>query len=137
MAFIKGLTNFSKTFVLIPLLMTLMCSCTIGRIYKGSEIRCDPNEKIRIGSTTKGEILEIFGPPLRIQKQFDGDVFVYAYLQKNSSVLTIEEPYFTNFTIFQYTREQQKTDGLVILFDKNGVVKNFGFQRGTKELTVY
>ena len=137
MAFIKGLMNCNRTFVLIPLLMTLMCSCTIGRIYKGSEIRCDPNEKIRIGFTTKGEILEIFGPPLRIQKQFDGDVFVYAYLQKNSSVLTIEEPYFTNFTIFQYTREQQKTDGLVILFDKNGVVKNFGFQRGTNELTMY
>ena len=137
MAFIKGLMNCNRTFVLIPLLMTLTCGCSIGRIYKGSEIRYDPNEKIKIGSTTKGEILEIFGPPLRIQKQFDGDVFVYAYLQKNSSVLTIEEPYFTNFTIFQYTREQQKTDGLVILFDKNGVVKNFGFQRGTNELTMY
>ena len=137
MVLIKGLMNCNRTFVLIPLLMTLTCGCTIGRIYKGSEIKHDPNEKIKIGSTTKGEILEIFGPPVRIQKQFDGDVFVYAYLQKNSSVLTIEEPYFTNFTIFQYTREQQKTDGLVILFDKNGVVKNFGFQKGTKELTIY
>lgn len=137
MAFIKGLMNCNRTFVLIPLLMTLTCGCSIGRIYKGSEIRCDPNEKIKIGSTTKGEILEIFGPPLRIQKQFDGDVFVYTYLQKNSSVLTIEEPYFTNMLIFEYTREQQKMDGLVILFDKNGVVKNFGFQKGTKELTVY
>ncbi len=135
MAFIKGLTNCNKIFVLIPLLMT--CGCTMGRIYKGSEIKLDPNEKIKIGSTTKGEILEIFGPPVRIQKQFDGDVFVYAYLQRNSSVLTIEEPYFTNFTIFQYTREQQKTDSLVILFDKDGVVKNFGYQEGTKELTVY
>jgi outer membrane protein assembly factor BamE (lipoprotein component of BamABCDE complex) len=137
MAFIKGLTNFNKTFVLIPLLMTLTCGCTIGRIYKGSEIRHDPNEKITIGSTTKGEILEIFGPPLRIQKQYDGDVFIYAYYQMNSSVLTIEEPYFTNMLIFEYTREQQKMDGLVILFDKDGVVKNFGFQRGTKELTFY
>ena len=137
MALIKGLMNCNRTFVLIPLLMTLTCGCSIGRIYKGSEIRYDPNEKIKIGSTTKGEILEIFGPPLRIQKQFDGDVFVYTYLQKNSSVLTIEEPYFTNFLIFQYTREQQKMDGLVILFDKEGVVKNFGFQKGTKELTIY
>jgi outer membrane protein assembly factor BamE (lipoprotein component of BamABCDE complex) len=117
--------------------MTLTCGCTIGRIYKGSEIRYDPNEKIKIGSTTKGEILEIFGPPIKIQKQYDGDVFVYAYLQKNSSSLTIEEPYFTNMLIFEYTREQQKMDGLVILFDKDGVVKNFGFQRGTKELTIY
>jgi outer membrane protein assembly factor BamE (lipoprotein component of BamABCDE complex) len=137
MAFIKGLTNCNKIFVLIPLLMTLTCGCTIGRIYKGSEIKHDPNEKIKIGSTTKGEVLEIFEPPLRIQKQFDGDVFVYAFLQRNSSVFTIEEPYFTNFTIFQYTREQQKMDGLVILFDKNGVVKNFGFKRGTEELTIY
>lgn len=137
MVSVKGLMNCNKTLVLISLLMTLTCGCTIGRIYKGSEIRYDPNEKIKIGSTTKGEILEIFGPPLRIQKQFDGDVFVYTYLQKNSSVLTIEEPYFTNFLIFQYTREQQKMDGLVILFDKEGVVKNFGFRKGTKELTIY
>jgi len=129
--------NCNKTFVLIPLLMTLTCGCTVGRIYKGSEIRYDPHEKIRIGSTTKGEILETFGPPVRIQKQFDGDVFIYAYFQKNSSVLTIEEPYFTNLLIFQYTREQQKMDGLVILFDKDGVVKNFGFQKGTQELTTF
>jgi outer membrane protein assembly factor BamE (lipoprotein component of BamABCDE complex) len=117
--------------------MILTCGCTIGRIYKGSEIKFDPNEKITIGSTTKGEILEIFGPPIRIQKQFDGDVFVYAFLQRNSSVLTIKEPYFTRSTYFQYTREQQKADSLVILFDKNGVVKNFGFRRGTEELTIY
>ena len=137
MAFIKGLTNCNKIFFLIPLLVTLTCGCSIGRIYKGSEIKHDPNEKITIGSTTKGEILEIFGPPLRIQKQFDGDVFIYAYYQMNSSVLTIEEPYFTNVTVFQYTREQEKTDSLVILFDRAGVVKNFGFNRGTKELTIY
>ena len=137
MAFIKELANCNKIFLLIPLLMTLTCGCTIGRIYKGSEIKLDPNEEITIGSTTKGEILEIFGPPVRIQRQFDGDVFVYAFLQKNSSVLTIEEPYFTNFTIFQYSREQQKADSLVILFDKEGVVKNFGFKRGTEELTIY
>ena len=137
MVFIKELTNSSKTFVLIPLLMILTCSCTIGRIYMGSEIKCDPNEKIRIGSTTKGEILEFFGPPIRIQEQFDGDVFVYAYLRKNSSVLTIEEPYFTKMLIFEYAREQQKADNLVILFDKDGVVKSFASQKGTKELTPF
>ena len=137
MAFIKGLTNSNKTFLLIPLLMILTCGCSIGRIYMGSEIRDDPNEKIKIGSTTKSEILEIFGPPARIQRQYDGDVFVYAYLRKNSSALTIEEPYFTKMLIFEYAREQQKTDGLVILFDKDGVVKSFGFQRGTQELTFF
>jgi outer membrane protein assembly factor BamE (lipoprotein component of BamABCDE complex) len=137
MASIKGLTNCNKPFVLIFLLVILTCSCSIGRVYMGSEIRYDPNEKIKIGSSSKGEILEIFGPPDRIQKQYDGDIFVYAYLRKNSSKLTLEEPYFTNFVIFQYTRVQQKKDALVILFDKDGVVKNFGFQRGTQELTIF
>jgi len=137
MASVEGQMNCSKTFVLISLFTILTCSCSIGRVYMGSEIRYDPNEKIKIGSTTKGEILEIFGPPDRIQKQYDGDIFVYAYLRKNSSKLTLEEPYFTNFVIFQYTRVQQKRDGLVILFDKDGVMKNFGFQRGTQELTTF
>jgi outer membrane protein assembly factor BamE (lipoprotein component of BamABCDE complex) len=129
--------NYSRTLILIALLMVLTCSCSIGRVYMGSEIRYDPNEKIKIGFTTKGEILGIFGPPDRIQKQYDGDIFVYAYLRKNSSTFTIEEPYFTNFLIFQYTRVQQKKDGLVILFDQDGVVKNFGFQKGTQELTTF
>jgi len=132
--------NYSRPFILIALialLMVLTCSCSIGRVYMGSEIRYDPNEKIKIGSTTKGEILGLFGPPDRIQKQYDGDIFVYAYLRKNSSTFTIEEPYFTNFVIFQYTRVQQKKDGLVILFDRDGVVKNFGFQKGTQELTTF
>jgi outer membrane protein assembly factor BamE (lipoprotein component of BamABCDE complex) len=137
MVSIKERMNYGKTFILISLLMILTCGCSIGRVYMGSEIRYDPNEKIKIGSTTKGEILETFGPPDRIQKQYDGDIFVYAYLRKNSSKFTIEEPYIINFVIFQYTRIQQKKDGLVILFDKDGVVKNYGFQRGTQELTTF
>jgi outer membrane protein assembly factor BamE (lipoprotein component of BamABCDE complex) len=137
MASIKGRMNYSKTFILIAILMILTCSCSIGRVYIGSEIRDDPREKIKIGSTTKGEILEIFGPPDRIQKQYDGDIFVYAYLRKNSSKFTIEEPYVTKFVIFQYVRTQQKKDGLVVLFDKDGVVKNYGYQKGTQELTTF
>jgi hypothetical protein len=78
----------------------------------GSEIRNDPKEKIKIGSTTKAEILETFGPPERIQMQYDGDIFVYAYLRKNSSKLNLVEPYFTKLTFFQYTRTQQKTIAL-------------------------
>jgi len=137
MASVKGQMICNKTFVLIALLTILTCSCSIGRVYMGSEIRDDPTDKIKIGSTAKGEILEIFGPPDRIQKQYDGDIFVYVYLRKNSSKLTLEEPYFTKFVIFQYTRVQQKMDGLVILFDKDGVVKNYGSRRGTEELTMF
>ncbi len=123
-----------RTFFLIAILGFIISSCSLGRVYVGSEIKSDPKEKIIPGSTTKGEILEIFGPPERIQRQYDGDVFIYVYLRKNSSKITIEEPYFTNLLLFQYTRIQQKKDALVILFDKEGIVKNYGYQKGTQEL---
>lgn len=133
---IKERMSYSKVFILLSLLVFLW-GCSIGRVYVGSEIRHDPKEKIKTGSTTKSEILEVFGPPDRIQKQYDGDIFVYVYLRKNSSKFTIEEPYLTNLTLFQYSRIQQKKDALVILFDKEGVVKNFGYQKGTPELTTF
>jgi hypothetical protein len=38
---------------------------------------------------------------------------------------------------FTYTRIQEKTDSLVILFGKDGVVKNYGSQRGISELTPF
>jgi len=133
---IKERMTYAKAFILFSLLIFLW-GCSLGRVYIGSEIRDDPKEKIKTGSTTKSEILETFGPPDRIQKQYDGDIFVYAYLRKNSSKFTIEESYITNLTLFQYSRIQQKKDSLVILFDKDGVVKNYGYQKGTPELTTF
>ena len=130
---IRGRMNYGS----LLLLVILLWGCSIGRVYVGSEIRHDPKEKIKTGITTKSDILEIFGPPDRIQKQYDGDIFVYAYLRKNSTKFTIEEPYLTNLTLFQYSRVQQKKDALVILFDKEGVVKNYGYQKGTPELTTF
>lgn len=136
MGSIKEQMSCVRLFSLL-LLWVFLWGCSIGRVYMGSEIRQDPKEKIKTGYTTKGEILEIFGPPDRIQKQYDGDIFVYAYLRKNSSKFTIEEPYLTNLTLFQYSRIQQKKDALVILFDKEGIVKNYGYQKGTPELTPF
>ena len=124
----------SRILALTVLLIITVCSCSIGRVYMGSEIKEDPGERIAVGSTTKSEILKIFGPPILVQKQYDGDIFIYAYHRKNSTTLTIEEPVFTNITIFTYTRIQQKKDSLVILFDKDGVVKSYGYYEGTTEL---
>jgi outer membrane protein assembly factor BamE (lipoprotein component of BamABCDE complex) len=127
----------SRIVALMVFLIISVCSCSIGRVYMGSEIKEDPKEKIAVGSTTKSEILEIFGPPILVQKQYDGDIFIYAYHRKNSTTLTLEEPVFTNITFFTYTRIQQKKDSLVILFDKDGVVKNYGHYKGTTELTPF
>jgi outer membrane protein assembly factor BamE (lipoprotein component of BamABCDE complex) len=129
--------NCVRSFASIALLVVFAWGCTIGRIYIGSDIRSDPKGKIQPGLTTKSEILSIFGPPERITSQFDGDIFVYAYYRKNSSKFVIEEPYFTNWTLFSYIRIQDKRDHLVILFDKEGVVKNYAYHKGTEDLTTF
>ena len=134
MASIGERKSYSRILAITFLLIITVCGCTIGRVYRGSELRADPRERIVIGTTTKAEILRIFGPPDWIQKQFDGDIFVYAYLRKNSSTLTLEEPVFTNITFFTYRRIQEKRDSLVILFGKDGVVKDYGHYKGTGEL---
>jgi outer membrane protein assembly factor BamE (lipoprotein component of BamABCDE complex) len=126
-----------RAFGSVALFVILTWGCTIGRIYIGSDIQNDPKEKIQLGLTTKSDILTIFGPPERITSQFDGDIFVYAYYRKNSSKFVIEEPYFTNLTLFSYTRIQDKRDHLVILFDKDGVVKNYAYHKGTEALTTF
>ncbi|MCX8117040.1 MAG: outer membrane protein assembly factor BamE [Desulfobacterota bacterium] len=122
---------------LILLLLLMTWGCSIGRVYIGSEFRSDPGETIKPGLTTKSQILQIFGPPDRIQRQYDGDIFVYTFLRKNSTKFTLEEPYFTNITLFHYSKVQQKSDSLVILFDKEGTVKNYGFRKGTSELSPF
>lgn len=126
--------SYRRLVTLMLLLIVPVCSCTIGRVYRGSGIKEDPGKRIVIGATTKGEILSIFGPPDGVQKQFDGDIFVYAYFRKNTSTLTLEEPVFTNITFFTFNRVQEKRDSLVILFNKDGVVKNYGYYEGTREL---
>ena len=134
MASIGERRSYSRILALPCLVILTVCSCSIGRVYRGSEIRADPKERIVVGITTKAETLRVFGPPDWIQKQFDGDIFVYAYTRKNSSTLTLEEPIFTNITFFTFNRVQEKRDSLIILFGKNGVVKDYGYYRGTLEL---
>ncbi len=111
--------------------------CSIGRIYVGSEITEELQGKIAVGSTTKSEVLQIYGPPDSVRRQYDGDVFIYRYLRRNSSVLDLADPVVTRMRVFMFTRVQQKDDGLMILFDKDGVVKSYGFRRGTSELTQF
>jgi outer membrane protein assembly factor BamE (lipoprotein component of BamABCDE complex) len=132
----KGFQNLARYWV-GSIFILLMCGCTIGRVYVGSELQFNPSEKIVSGQTNKSQVLDIFGAPDLIQRQHDGDVFVYAYLRRNYSKLSIQEPVVTRIQIFSYSNIQEKKDNLVILFDREGTVKNFGFQRRTGELTPY
>jgi hypothetical protein len=112
----------------------LLAGCEITRVYQGSQLRADPNEWIINGQTTKGDVLRVFGPPDRIQRQLDGDIFTYSYMRRDSRRFRLQSPVVTNFQFLSYTRIDEKADRMVVLFDRMGVVSSFGYRRGTEEL---
>jgi len=114
-------------------LSLLATACTIERTYLGSEILANPHELVIVGSSTKPQVLAHFGPPDRIVRQREGDVFVYRFAQRNGFELQIEEP-FSGIEIFTWDRVQEKSDRLMVFFDRAGVVSAFGFRRGRDEL---
>jgi outer membrane protein assembly factor BamE (lipoprotein component of BamABCDE complex) len=118
----------------IALAVALASACTIQRAYLGNQFGEVPEGSAVVGQTTKGEILQLLGPPDRILRQYDGDVFVYAYVRRNSTTLALEEPVITNLMIFTYQKSQEKSDRLVVLFDRGGVLTGYGFRRGTEQL---
>lgn len=118
----------------LGLALLLGSACTIGRTYVGAEIREEPAQRIQAGRTSRAEVLQVFGPPDRILRRANGDVFVYLFERTNSTSFTIEEPVFTNFQLFSWSKVQRKSDRLTIFFDGDGTVTSFGHRRGTQEL---
>jgi hypothetical protein len=111
-----------------------LTSCAIGRVYRGSPIQGDPDADITSGVTDRADVLRIFGAPDRIFSRRAGDVFVYRFARENSKSLTLEEPVITNFELFSYSVVEKREDRLVILFDPDGTVEDYGYLRGTEDL---
>lgn len=111
--------------------------CIIARSYLGNELPTVAEGELIPGTTTKAEVLRKVGPPDRLVRQYDGDVFVYAFLRRNVNSLILAEPVFTRLTIFEYTKEQEKSDRLVVMFDRAGVLVSVGVQHGTGTLEPY
>jgi hypothetical protein len=120
--------------LILALALVAASACTIERSYVGNEVSAVPDGRLVVGQTNKGEILELFGPPDRILRQYDGDVFVYAYIRRNSTTFEIEDPTITPRMIFTYHKSQEKSDRLVVFFDRDGLLSGIGFRRGTEQL---
>ena len=118
----------------LALALLLGSACTIGRTYVGAEIREEPAARIQAGRTSRAEVLQVFGPPDRILRRANGDVFIYLFERTNETSFTLEEPVFTNFQLFSWNKVQRKSDRLTIFFDGDGTVTAFGHRRGTQEL---
>ncbi len=123
--------------LLLFALGALLTGCSFGRVYVGSKIRKDPSEAIVPGTTTKGEVLSQLGPPAKIVRQFDGDVFVYQFVQRNSTRLRVREPVITKLQLLTINRVVEKADRLVVLFDDEGTVCDYGYAEDTDGMKIY
>ena len=128
------MTRSASLALLAGLLMASAVACSFTRVYRGTPIRAVPDEVLEAGVTTKGQVLQLLGPPDRIVRQHDGDAFLYQFVRRNVDALELEEPVFTNMTLFSYTRNEQRSDLLLVLFDKEGVVNSWGLRRSTDDI---
>src|SRR5262245_28172944 len=115
----------------------LASGCTIVRTYSGNELPPQVDARLVAGKTTKAEVLADLGPPDRLVRQYAGDVCVYAYIRRNENSFELSEPVFTRLLIFSYTKTQEKSDRMVVMFDRNGIVTGVGFRRGTEQLETF
>ena len=111
--------------------------CTIGRQYIGAEITADPEVHLVKGETTMSEVLDIFGAPDVIQRRRHGEIFIYSFLQKNNSQLRLTEPVITRITFFSYQKRQEKVERLVVMFDKQRTVIEYGHTEALDEFDLY
>ncbi len=130
----RGVLVGAALLLLLSGLLAPAGGCTITRVYRGSPVEAPPDGALVPGLTSKGEVLRLLGPPTGIVRQLDGDIFVYRYLRRNTNQLRIEEPVITSLEIFSYTRSDERTDTLVVLFDPEGRVVQYGYAAGTDGL---
>jgi len=123
-----------SAFCLLALAL-LTSGCTVGRLYRGRPLQADPTALVE-GQSTKSDVLRLFCPPDQITHQTDGDAFLYMYNRQNYSSFTLQEPVFTGLFLFNFSRQYDSRDQLIVLFDYAGVVRGVAADRRTEEMPV-
>ena len=83
------------------------------------------------------EVLDIFGAPDVIPRRRHGEIFIYHYLRKNNTSLRLTEPVVTRITFFQYSKKEETFDRLVVLFDKDRTVIDYGYTEAAVSAPFY
>jgi len=124
---------------------------SLGRQYDGVPLPLDKLAQVKVGVTTRGEILGLFGPPSSVQRRelegvisslaarYQGDdltirldpalfndVFFYEYRRVNRTAVML--------LLFNYVQSVDRADRLAFFFDGKGTVAGFGVIEGTKGL---
>jgi hypothetical protein len=113
---------------LVATLALLFGGCALTYTEVGREV--PTTEGLEIGVTTRTQVLERFGPPLFIQRQFDGDLYTWRRLRGRERSITIF-PILAR--IFYWESGRLLRDDVALLFDPNGSLRGFGHRLETEE----
>lgn len=137
----------------LMLAFALCCSGCVGisTQYEGNPIQAEDLAKVEIGTTTRAEVLEIFGSPLRIDRADITGLAERALARYQGEKLSLEiDPSLFNdvyiyerreidrfallLGFFNYVVSDERSDRLSIFFDKAGKVLGLGWTPGTEGL---
>lgn len=118
----------------VVVLVGALGACTIGHKCVGNPVRTAPEMQIVIGTTTRADVLRVFGPPDKLMRRPDGDAFLYTQEREESQSFRIREPIILRQDLYAWSDSDARSDRLLILFDRDGRVVSYGYRRGTAEL---
>jgi outer membrane protein assembly factor BamE (lipoprotein component of BamABCDE complex) len=122
----------SRRFLLLALLLipsiTILGGCTFSRLQIGTPLDSGAESNLYAGQM-KSEVLERLGAPDRVRMTWGEPVFEYLYRAKLGRQLELS--FF--YSRFDYERAWKKADRLVVRFDHEGRVQDYGIKLGTQE----
>jgi hypothetical protein len=127
------------------LLMALAVGgCAISHIHQGTPINKDRIKDIKIGVTTKQEIIDWFGPPQEVKRpELISDLFQRLDLTEGETRSLIYPDIFSYqynegdvraiiLVLFNHINVDLRSDTLAVFFDEHDRVKYVGFSQGVR-----
>ncbi len=123
-------------------LLPLMLGCVMGTQREGKVIATEDVAWLRVGETTKQEVLDRFGPPTSFKRlrdelesefdeedrlylpMYDENVYVYEYTEDS-------EMFFTAVLLYTWFSRERLSDRLMVTFDEEDVVEYVAFSKQT------
>lgn len=129
----RSLLNLS--FVVLLVLVALAGSgCTMLGKRIGEPINIDQAE-LQEGVTTVVKIIALLGPPTHMSALPEGMVMVYEYVDANEQQLGINLDFIgLNWFKFSFGSAEAKREGLLLIFDNDGLLRAQDFQKWTEKV---
>ena len=95
------------------------CSLTYTRVGNG----VPETDGLEVGVTTREQALSRLGAPLYVERQFDGELYVWRQLRGHTRALQIL-PIFVQLFFWEDSRLLR--DDVALLFDRQGILRGVG-----------